>query len=99
MNTHPIRWLICYDIADDKRRRAVYRTLRGHGTWVQFSVFRASLSPMRLERLLERLEGIIHHREDQVLMVRLGRADSPQSWRIMTLGKAMAPPSRNAKVV
>ena len=33
-------YIVTYDIADPKRLRQVYDTMRGYGTWLQLSVFR-----------------------------------------------------------
>lgn len=38
------RWLVCYDVADDRRRRRVERALLGLGQRVQYSVFECLLT-------------------------------------------------------
>ena len=38
------RWMVCYDVADDGRRRRVERALLGLGERVQHSVFECRLS-------------------------------------------------------
>ncbi|HUT57607.1 MAG TPA: CRISPR-associated endonuclease Cas2, partial [Phycisphaerae bacterium] len=37
------RYLVTYDISDDKRRDLVFKTLRDRGDHVQFSVFLCEL--------------------------------------------------------
>ena len=37
-------YLVCYDIADDKRLRRVFKTMRGWGDHLQFSVFEYQLT-------------------------------------------------------
>ena len=94
------RYLVSYDIADAKRLRRVYRTLRGFGDWLQFSVFRCDLSPSELVLLREALTPIIHHREDQIMLVNLGPAERRGSETIETLGRALVQePERLAVIV
>jgi CRISPR-associated protein Cas2 len=38
-------YLVCYDVADDKRLRPVYQTLVGAGDPLQYAVFRCALAP------------------------------------------------------
>lgn len=98
----PSLFLVCYDICGDgapKRLRRVYRILRAHGDHLQYSVFRCSLTPMRLEELQSDLEDVIHHGLDQVLFVPLGRADAPRSWRAFTLGVPLDAPERVVRIV
>jgi CRISPR-associated protein Cas2 len=42
------RYVISYDISDDKRRTRVFELLLGNGDHVQFSVFLADLSQREL---------------------------------------------------
>lgn len=37
------RWVVCYDVADDRRRRRIERALLGLGVRVQHSVFECRL--------------------------------------------------------
>jgi CRISPR-associated protein Cas2 len=80
-------YIVCYDISDPKRLRRVHRTMRGFGDPLQYSVFRCVLSPAERILLLEALSGIIHHREDQVMLLHLGPADGRAGERIETLGR------------
>lgn len=46
------RWkLVCYDVRDPGRWRKVHRIVRGHGTRLQYSVFRCRLDDRATERL------------------------------------------------
>lgn len=91
--------LICYDIRDPKRLRKVARMLEGHGTRVQYSVFRVRLDRLALEKLHWELNQILAD-EDDLLVIPLcprcaGRipehstgdqsdwADRPSSFRIL----------------
>lgn len=81
------RYLITYDIANDKRLRKVYQLMRGYGDHLQFSVFECQLTDADLARLRGDLAGIIHHGEDQVLFVYLGPAEGRGDRVITALGK------------
>ncbi len=80
-------YLVCYDISDDKRLRRVFKTMRGWGDHLQFSVFECQLTPTDLVRLRAELNAIIHHLEDQVLFVLLGPAEGRGERVITALGK------------
>jgi len=67
-------YIVCYDIADDKRLRQVFRYLRGYGDHLQFSVFECHLTAKDLVKCKAGLEAIIERREDQVLFINLGPA-------------------------
>ena len=38
------RYIVTYDISDDDRRNSIFKTLRGCGDHIQYSVFRCDLS-------------------------------------------------------
>ena len=80
-------FIVCYDICDPKRLRRVFKTLRGWGDHLQYSVFECQLTPTDQARLRATLSGIIHHREDQVLFVDLGPADGRGDRVISAMGK------------
>jgi len=40
-------YIVAYDIADQKRWRGVFRTMKGYGRWLQLSVFQCRLSGRR----------------------------------------------------
>ncbi len=83
------RYIVSYDISDPQRLRRVHRKLRGYGDPLQYSVFRCDLSPSERIMLIEALTPIIHHREDQVMLINLGPADGRASESIETLGRAL----------
>lgn len=63
-------YLVCYDVANDKRLRKVFRTCSNFGDHLQFSVFECDLSPSEKIELETALSGIINHDEDQVIFCR-----------------------------
>jgi len=70
------RYLITYDISDDKRRMNVFKALRDRGDHVQYSVFICELNDREYALLRGELKEYVHHKEDQVLILDLGLADN-----------------------
>lgn len=91
--------LVCYDIADDRRRTKVYQAMCGAGERLQYSVFRCVMSDLQLAVLKETLTNVIDGLADQILFVPLGRADAPASWSMSTLGRPLLEPARSVRVV
>lgn len=79
-------YLVCYDIADDKRLRRVFKTCKNFGQHLQFSVFECDLSPRERVELEEGLGQIVNHDEDQVIFVALGPAEGRGERVITALG-------------
>ena len=80
-------YIVCYDIADPKRLRNVFKKMRAWGDHIQFSVFECRLRKLDLVRLRAELSEIIHHDQDQVLFVDLGPTDGRGDRVITALGK------------
>lgn len=80
-------YLVCYDIADEKRLRQVFKTMRGFGDHLQFSIFECQFTPTDLVRCRDELRRIIHHTQDQVLFVNLGPSEGRGDRVITALGK------------
>jgi len=92
-------YVVTYDIADDKRLRRVFKIMKGYGDHLQFSVFRCELSDRDRFELIGDLEEVIHHNEDQVLLIPLGPAGGQYEQNIEALGKPYILPERHATVV
>jgi CRISPR-associated protein Cas2 len=80
-------YIVCYDIADPKRLRNVFKKMRAWGDHLQFSVFECQLRPVDLVRLRAELAEIINHDKDQVLFVDLGPTEGRGDRVITALGK------------
>ena len=80
-------FIVSYDICDPKRLRRVFKTLRGWGDHLQYSVFECQLTRTDQVRLRTTLSEMIHHREDQVLFVDLGPAEGRGDRVISAIGK------------
>ena len=91
-------YIVAYDITSQKRWRRVFRTMKGYGRWVQLSVFQCRLTARRRAEMAQRLEAIIHGREDHVVILDLGPADQVDP-RVESLGKSFEAIRREAVVV
>jgi len=80
------RFLVCYDICDDKRLRKVERAVKSFGSRIQFSVFECLLDGLRLQQLRQKLSEIINTDHDQVMFVSLGPEAGSANFRIDTVG-------------
>lgn len=85
--------LICYDIADPIRLRQVFELCRAFGDHLQYSIFCANLTPMARAELVSELTRIINHRDDRVLLVRIGPYNDETLSRIQGLGRQAVPGS------
>jgi len=83
--------LVCYDIADDKRLRQVFKTMRDFGDHLQYSVFECQFTPTDLAKCRAALGELIHHTEDQVLFIDLGPTEGRGDRVITSLGQAYSP--------
>ncbi len=80
-------YLVSYDIADEKRLRAVFKIMRNYGDHLQFSVFECQWTPSDLVRCRAELASVINHEQDQVLFVNLGPSEGRGDRVITALGK------------
>ena len=88
------RYLLSYDISDDKRRNRTFKLLDAWGDHAQYSVFFVELNETELVRLKATLDGVIKHDEDQILILDLGPQTSALEEGLECLGKAYHPPTR-----
>ena len=79
-------FLVCYDIRDQKRWKAVHDALLGFGEAVQLSVFRCMLSDSQRVKLYEKLRRVIDSKQDSVIFADLGPADGRGADAVRTLG-------------
>ncbi|MGH8870665.1 MAG: CRISPR-associated endonuclease Cas2 [Acidimicrobiia bacterium] len=66
------RYLVAYDIREDRRLRRVHKTMKGYGWAMQYSVFICDLDMMELIALRMDLGAIISHTVDSVAIIDLG---------------------------
>ncbi len=60
------KWIIAYDVPDDRRRRKLADALENFGDRVQYSVFEVITRDKDFEVILKRIESIIVSDEDSV---------------------------------
>lgn len=72
-----MEYLICYDIADDRRRRRVVRLIEGYGQRLHESAYSARLRPGQAARLLRALEKSVDRIEDRVTLYPVCGRDHP----------------------
>lgn len=58
-----MRYVIIYDISDDKIRRQVYKTMKSYGAWKQYSAFEVDLSKTQYTELKHKLKDLIPSEE------------------------------------
>lgn len=93
------RYIVTYDISDDDRRNNVFRTLRGHGDHIQYSVFRCDLSESERVMLVAALHPLIEHAQDQILMIDLGPVDGRAANCVSAIGRRYLAPERTVVVI
>ncbi len=80
-----MKWIICYDIADDRRRQRIAEALLDFGARIQESIFDCELDSVLLEKLHRRLAGGIENTEDKIVFLPLCAACES---RVLALGAA-----------
>lgn len=91
-------YFVVYDISSPKRWRSIFTTMHGYGEHVQLSVFQCRLTRVRYAKLIADIDKTIHHKEDHVVIIDLGNADSVEP-KIVSLGKRAYKPVKREPVI
>ena len=92
-------YLVSYDIADSKRWRHVFRTMKGYGTRLQLSVWHCRLGGLRRTEMSMVLADLIDNDEDQLVIIDLGVA-SEVEFKVESFGRDdFTPIERRANIV
>lgn len=91
-------YIVTYDIADDRRWRAVFKLMHAFGEWQQLSVFQCRLTHSRAIELQTRLDSTLSKTEDHVMIFDLGPAEGMKP-RVVSLGKRRFEPVERAPVI
>jgi len=91
------RYLVAYDIRDDRRLRSVAGCVEGYGTRIQYSVFVCDLSDHEAVMMRSDIETRMKASEDSVMVVDLGQAGD--SSRFLFLGHHERLPTSSAVIV
>jgi CRISPR-associated protein Cas2 len=78
------RYLVAYDIREDRRLRNVATCMEGYGERIQYSVFVCDLSDREAVLMRGDVEARMKQSEDSVMIIDLGRAGD--SSRFLFLG-------------
>ena len=95
----PRRYLIAYDIGDDKRRSQVARILQGYGDRVQYSVFVVDIKPAKIVRLKAELAAILDSQVDSVLVGDLGQVSDAAKRHFEYVGRMRPVTDRDSFVI
>ena len=70
-------YLVCYDVADDKRLRAALKIVRRYATGGQKSVHECWMTVAEQGDLIANFDCILNDKEDGLLVVRLDPRQTP----------------------
>lgn len=91
-------YIVTYDIRDPNRWRKLFRTMHGYGDWLQLSVFQCRLGKVRRLKLEAAIQEIVNSKEDNVLIIDLGPADSVAP-KVSSIGKSFDAVRRESVIV
>lgn len=91
------RYLVAYDIREDRRLRNVASCMEGYGDRIQYSVFVCDLSDHEAVIMRGDVEARMKLSEDSVMIIDLGRAGD--SSRFLFLGHHERLPTSAAVIV
>jgi CRISPR-associated protein Cas2 len=93
------RYVIAYDVTDDRRRDRLAKCLERQGDRVQYSVFIVDACPARMERLKNEVSSIILAVQDSALFCDLGLTHNVDRGRFAFLGRSRQLMSNNSVVI
>jgi CRISPR-associated protein Cas2 len=91
------RYLVAYDIREDRRLRNVASCMEGYGERIQYSVFICDLSDQEAVLMRGDVEARMKLSEDSVMIIDLGRAGDAS--RFLFLGHHERLPASSAVIV
>lgn len=90
------RYLVAYDIRDDRRLRTVATCMEAFGGRIQYSVFICDISLREMADLRGRLETLIAVGVDSIMIIDLGALDSR---RFTFIGSRTPMPDSGATII
>ena len=91
------RYLVAYDIREDRRLRTVATCMEGYGERIQYSVFICDLSDEEAVTMRGDIEVRIRQSEDSVMIIDLGKAGD--AGRFLFLGHHEKLPASEAVII
>jgi CRISPR-associated protein Cas2 len=77
-----MKYLITYDIENNKRRKKVSDELEAYGYRVNFSVFECELNKTKMKNLVKKLEELIDKKKDSLRFYHLCENCVPKSFEL-----------------
>ena len=65
------RFVVCYDVSDDRRRRKISEALDAYGDRVQDSVFELPVDPPLMDKCMREIEELMDQNCDRVAVYQL----------------------------
>jgi CRISPR-associated protein Cas2 len=93
------RYLVAYDIREDRRLRLVHKTMKGYGWPMQYSVFICDLDSVEMISLRTDIGVIINHGVDSIAIVDLGSPEERGRHCFSFMGFARALPTSGPVVI
>lgn len=82
MNYCKSRYIVCYDISDDKRRDKIATLLLDYGVRVQFSIFEVVAGKTLFDSLIRKINAAIDPEKDKILAYALCAACDRKTLRM-----------------
>lgn len=92
-------YLAFYDVAEPKRLRRMFRTMKGFGDPLQYSVFLCVLSREEKVLLLSEIKDVINQREDRFMLACMGPENGRGLEMIESLGTTTSLQKRHCVIV
>ncbi|MDK2083287.1 CRISPR-associated endonuclease Cas2 [Aliarcobacter butzleri] len=77
-----MKYLITYDIENNKRRKKVSDELEAYGYRVNFSVFECELNKTKMKNLVKKLEELIDKKKDSLRFYHVCENCVPKSFEL-----------------
>ena len=77
-----MKYLITYDIENNKRRKKVSDELEAYGYRVNFSVFECELNKTKMKKLIQKLEELIDKKKDSLRFYHVCENCVPKSFEV-----------------
>ena len=90
-------YIVSYDISDNKRLSKVRKTLKGYGYRLHYSVYRCDIEEKDMIVLTGKLDDIINHDEDGVMIIDLGPSGNTSEDKVIYIGQK--PDEHNDSIV
>ncbi len=82
-----MRYVIAYDIENDKRRKKVADILEGYGVRVNYSVFEVDLPQSKILKLLSEIKKVVSLKKDSVRFYHISTPSLKKSFEVCNRGE------------